>query len=351
MTSALQGPAEPLGTVPAILALLSAASCDEPLLVVIDDAQWIDPSSLAILEAVGRRLENEPRLPRDGATRLAPAGSRPPAKCVVQLDGLSPLDAVDLIRDIVAEPVAELLARQTLGHPLMMLEMAELMTGPQPAGTDTTWELRELPAVLREVYRNRTMALDHGQHGALLIAATEGGLTVEELQGAASSVCDAAAVGELVRPGLLRVDPNGALDFEHPLLRQTAIMAVSPDEVSAAHSMLAEHYAVLDAERHGWHLAESVIDGPDEHVATRSTSLVRWPSRAPTTSRRPRRSNRPRNSPRARHGIGGSSDPGAHSTGPAIRATCCECLPRCAPKPPTSSSRPTSSCSAHGGWR
>ena len=48
---------DPLAVRAATLALLSAAAEDEPLLVIVDDAQWLDPPSAASLSFAARRLE------------------------------------------------------------------------------------------------------------------------------------------------------------------------------------------------------------------------------------------------------------------------------------------------------
>ena len=113
----------------AVFGMLAAAAIDTPLLVAIDDAQWIDAASLEALGFAARRLSRrECRHPRGVPRRGRPQASAPPSFGHLALEGLE-ADAIAALVDRAAErPLSanliERLARATLGNPLAALEVA-----------------------------------------------------------------------------------------------------------------------------------------------------------------------------------------------------------------------------------
>src|ERR1700723_3446849 len=53
-------PPEPFAVAMAALDLLVDAAAEQPLLVVAEDLQWLDPASIGVLRFIARRLEHDP---------------------------------------------------------------------------------------------------------------------------------------------------------------------------------------------------------------------------------------------------------------------------------------------------
>src|SRR5260221_14646998 len=84
-----------------VLTLLSGLSDDGPLLVVADDAQWLDRASLDALAFAARRLESEPLVLLAGAR-----GGAPPAGFELDFPQLlvAPLSVPDPGRLLARQP-------------------------------------------------------------------------------------------------------------------------------------------------------------------------------------------------------------------------------------------------------
>ncbi len=131
-SSAAEPPA-PLLVAGATLALLSAAAADGPLLVVVDDAHWLDRESASALLFAVRRMRDDPV-----AFLLAARGDSPAARDLADLPALSlgGLTA-EHVREAWPElvpDVAALLADQTLGNPLVLGDVVPLLSSAQRAG-------------------------------------------------------------------------------------------------------------------------------------------------------------------------------------------------------------------------
>src|SRR6202034_1383133 len=53
-------PPQPFALAMAALDLLADAAAEQPLLVVAEDLQWLDPATTGVLRFIGRRLEHDP---------------------------------------------------------------------------------------------------------------------------------------------------------------------------------------------------------------------------------------------------------------------------------------------------
>src|ERR1700704_4204580 len=108
----------------ATLALLSAASEQSPLVLLVDDLQWIDSASTDALAFVGRRLEALPVLvlaserTASGATTSRLAGAQ-----ILSLGPLSPPHAASLLADGIAPSVAKRILEAARGNPLALVEL------------------------------------------------------------------------------------------------------------------------------------------------------------------------------------------------------------------------------------
>lgn len=248
----------------AVLGLLRRLSEEEPLLIAVDDIQWLDSPSAAALQFALRRLGDQ------HVGVLATALLRPSA-AIIRFDNaerltIGPLSLQELGHLVRARLGARFL-RPTLrqleeavgGNPFYALEIAAGLLR-----SDRRVEPGEplpIPALLREVVRDRLATLTPSVREAALVTAALAQPTIwavrETVTGGFAAVTDAVAAGVLDSDG-------SALRFTHPLFGSTLYEDALPDERRDLHRRLAE--IVGNAEERARHLAEAA-DGPDEHVA------------------------------------------------------------------------------------
>ena len=259
--------ADPLLTGIAVLTLLSDLSEHSPVLVVADDAHWLDRSSLDALAFAGSRLDAEPVVLLVGVR-----GQVPPAgfdRGFTQLH-LEPLSAADAGRLLDGQPRpprgrarAQVLA-QAEGNPMALIELAKVIADDPAASRH--WAAEPLPLTdrLTAVITARFATLPEQAQAALLRAAVADG---PDLRAAASrsSGPDARALAPAEQLGLITIDRTG-LRFSHPLVRSAIYHSAPFAQRAAAHRQLAA--ALHDQpDRRAWHLAAAALQ-PDEHVAS-----------------------------------------------------------------------------------
>jgi DNA-binding CsgD family transcriptional regulator len=258
---------DPLLTGVAVLTLLSDLSEHSPVLVVADDAHWLDRSSLDALAFAASRLDAEPVVLLVGARgQAAPAGFD---RGFPQLH-LEPLSAADAGRLLDGQPRpprgrarAQVLA-QAAGNPMALIELAKVIADDPAASRHWATEPLPLTDRLSAVITARFSALPEPARAALLRAAVADG---PDLRAAASrgSGPDARALVPAEQLGLVKVDRTG-LRFSHPLVRSAIYHSAPFAQRAAAHRELAD--ALHDQpDRRAWHLAAAALD-PDEHVAS-----------------------------------------------------------------------------------
>ncbi len=253
----------------AVLSLLSGAAEKQPLLCLIDDAQWLDAASAQILGFVARRLLAEPialvvaarsstaRSDFDGLPELVLEGLPPDAARTLLVSGVhGPLD--DGMRDrIVAE---------TRGNPLALLELPARMTAAELAGGFELPDADELPAHIEHHYMGRIAELPEPTRQLMLLAAADPLGDPALLWRAASRL---GIPGEALMPAeegeLLEIADR--VVFRHPLVRSAVYGAASDAGRRRAHEALAEvSDAQDDADRRAWHRSLAAA-GPDEDIA------------------------------------------------------------------------------------
>jgi DNA-binding CsgD family transcriptional regulator len=258
---------DPLLVGVAVLTLLSDLSERSPVLVVADDAQWLDRSSLDALAFAGNRLDAERVVLLVGARGQAPPSGFDRSFPELHLEPLSAADA-GLLLDSQPRPPrgrarAQVLA-QAAGNPMALIELAKVIADDPAASR--RWAAEPLPLTdrLRAVITSRFAALPEQARAALLLAAVADG---PDLRVAAShgGGPDAQALTPAEELGLVKVNRTG-LQFSHPLVRSAIYHSVPFAQRAAAHHQLAE--ALHDQpDRRAWHLAAATLH-PDEHVAS-----------------------------------------------------------------------------------
>ena len=244
----------------ALLDLLTIAAQATPVLLVIDDVQWLDSVSAEVLSAVGRRLSN-PRV------RVV-VGRRTPYESAFSPAGwselhLGPLDAessAQLLANVgtplTATTTAAILAAAA-GNPLALAEL--------PRSADQINDGGTLPLTERlvAVFGRRLGQLETNIRADLLRAALDG-IAVN-----AAGTNRARYVMRNIQPaidaGLLIVNPLGEIEFRHPLVRAAVIHQASPQQRREAHRDLAALYEDVLVRR-ATHLAAAAT-GPDQEVS------------------------------------------------------------------------------------
>lgn len=250
----------------AVLELLTGFSgAGDGMLVLVDDAQWMDTASLAALAFAADRLIAE-----NVALLFAARGDTPPAVLLgIQEQRLGPLSGTDAGELLAAQRHpprgrirAQLLA-QAAGNPLALIELSEAVAA-DPAAHPPGMPL-PLTARLGAMFAARLDRLPAHTSRALLLMAVADDADLTAVTRAGPSL-DPAAFGRAEELGLITADAAGAR-FRHPLIR-SAVYHAAPFAVRAE-----VHREVADLlrdqpDRQAWHLAAASF-GPDEDVAAR----------------------------------------------------------------------------------
>ena len=265
------GQSERFAVCAATLGLLSAAADEGPVLVLIDDAQWLDAPSGEALAFATRRLRDE-GLAVLWATRAEDA-------LAFSLDGLSELTIAGLDRPAVGELLdaagtpaisprtVDALVDATGGNPLALLEIPDLLSEPQRAGAEPIEQPLPVGPAVERAFGRRLEQLPEETCSALLIAAVSASpdlATIERALAFDGLTLDAFVPAE---DDEIIARNNGRVEFAHPLVRAAVHARATPAARRAAHTALAS--ALADGPREderAWHRALAA-PGPDEMVA------------------------------------------------------------------------------------
>ena len=255
----------------AVLELLSDAAENAPLLVVADDAQWLDRSSAGVLAFVARRVEHE-RIVVLAASRDDEQSSFEEAGLPeLRLGGLADAAAGALLESRAPDltsAVRELLMEQAEGNPLALVELPVLLErdalggrGPLPAPLPLTERLEQ-------AFASRVAELPSPTRTPLLLAAADDDCVLSEILSAAAAIDGGEPTVEILVPALnarLAEIDGARLVFRHPLVRSAVYQRASIAERRAAHAAW-EGVLADQPDRRVWHRAAALV-GPDERVA------------------------------------------------------------------------------------
>ena len=276
---------DPFRVALAVFQLVSGAADASPLILIVDDAQWVDRSSLGVLSFVARRLENEPvalmAAVRDGfATPLEEA--RLPTVEVARLDEAEAGELLDRTAPDLPASFRARVLEEAAGNPLGIVELARAAPLADDAGGLLSGVPTPLTARLERAFARRLDGLPEPTRLALLAAALDSGASLAEALAAGSGLHEApiapAALDSAVAVGLVTVSQT-EVRFGHPLMRSAVRQAASPGQVLAMYGALAQ--VVADPERRLWHRAMATV-GYDEQVASaleRAAALTHDPHR------------------------------------------------------------------------
>lgn len=252
----------------AVLSLLAAAAGEQPLLCVIDDAQWLDQVSVQTLGFVARRLMAEPVAlvfgVRDtGAEVLAGLPE-------MRVEGLPDVDARNLLESVMVggiDPrVRDRLVAETRGNPLALLEVPRTVSAAGLAGGFWNVGAHNSPGRIEESFVRRIQALPEATRMLLLVASAEPvGDSALFLRAAAGLGIPVDALAPAEAAGVIEFSTR--MRFYHPLMRAAAYRSADLTDRRIAHRALAEATdAESDPDRRAWHAANAVA-GTDESVA------------------------------------------------------------------------------------
>ncbi|HEY6608423.1 MAG TPA: AAA family ATPase [Candidatus Limnocylindria bacterium] len=263
--------AQPLALSLAVLELMRVGSAAQPLALGIDDAQWLDESSAAVVGFALRRLETEPVIVI-ATERTSPSSAGPAVVGDLPAERVASLS----VRALTAEEVDHLLEssldlhlgpaalrrvqRLSGGNPFHALEIgrAVVARGVDPAGGDVP-----VPDSVGELVRARFAALPAEARAVAV--------NVAALSQPTPALLDAALGREASRSGLaaareadVLAPDDDPIRFTHPLLASEVYAALTDGERRDLHRRLAT--VVSEPEELARHLALAA-EGPDPEVA------------------------------------------------------------------------------------
>jgi len=253
----------------AMLSLVADVAEEQPLICVVDDAQWLDRVSAQTLAFVARRLLAEQvalvfalREPSDeqelrGLPELA-------------ITGLGDGDARALLDSAISGPVdkqvRDRILAETRGNPLALLELPRGLTPTELAFGFGLSDSMPLASRIEQGFLRRLEPLPAATRRVLLAAAAEpvgDGALLWRAVDRLGIGPEAAVAAE--GTGLIELGPQ--IRFRHPLVRSAAYRSASLEERQEVHRVLAEVTdPELDPDRRAWHRAHAAVR-PDETVA------------------------------------------------------------------------------------
>jgi DNA-binding CsgD family transcriptional regulator len=250
------------------LSLLAGLGAEQPLICVVDDAQWLDHASAQTLAFVARRLLADP-VGLLFAARGVPAALAGLPELIV--GGLGDRHARALLDSAVLvvldKQVRERIIAEAGGNPLALLELPrDVRSGPLVGGLTLT-ATSAVSARVEASFRRRLEALPADTRGLMVVAAAEPvGDPVVVLRAARALGIGPHAGAAAEADGLIEI--GARVRFRHPLVRSSTYHGAAAGERADAHRALAEATDPdVDPDRRAWHLAQATI-GHDDEVAT-----------------------------------------------------------------------------------
>jgi hypothetical protein len=243
----------------AVLTLLAEVADEQPLVCLVDDAQWLDSMSSAVLGFVARRLLAE----RIALVFVLREGND-------YLDGLPELfvrglddaDARALLESVIKGPVdgrvRDRIVAEARGNPLALLELPrEAADGLDPG---------PLTSRIEQSFVRQIEPLPSDTRLLLLTAAAEP-LGDATLLWRAAGLLGLGADPAAAAVGTGLIEFGARVQFRHPLVRSAVYRSASAVDRQRVHRALADVTdQEIDPDRRAWHRAQSTTS-PDEQVA------------------------------------------------------------------------------------
>ncbi len=254
----------------AVLTLLAHAGETQPLICLIDDAQWLDNASALTLGFVARRLHAESVLLVFGVRDPSP-GETFSGLPDLHVAGLSDQASRTLLDSAVHghldHRVRERILAEARGNPLALLELPRWATEPELAAGLAGADARPLSNQIEQGFFLRIQSLPADIRRLLFAAAADpvGDVTLLRRAAGRLGIDVDAAVSHPDTAELIQLGRR--VRFRHPLVRSATYRATPLFDRQEAHRALAESIdADVDPDRRAWHRAQAT-PGTDEDVA------------------------------------------------------------------------------------
>ncbi|MFQ3456666.1 AAA family ATPase [Bradyrhizobium sp. UFLA01-814] len=258
----------------ATLTLLTEGASHEPILLVVDDAQWLDETTRQVLSFVSRRLSSDPIVLllalREGFE--LPFGDADTLRHVIP--ALGEADATRLL-DIQAPGLSKNLRsrflREAVGNPLALVELPRSLRSEDDR--EAAWA--PLTERLEHAFSSRLSDLPEVTRMLLYTAAENDGSSLYEIIRAGEVLLarniDVAALEPAVSAKLIDLDA-AEVRFRHPLVRSAIHQAADLAVRQKVHAALAG--VIEDQDRKLWHRAAAAL-GPDDELAAELDLMAR----------------------------------------------------------------------------
>ncbi len=261
---------EPFMIALGVLGLVSNAAAGRPLLLIVEDAHWLDRPTADALGFVGRRIEADPVVLlaalREGYDSPLSRAGLPE----LHLDRLTDEMSARLLDESfpgLPRATRQRVLTEAEGNPLALRELAAALD-PGGGAVDTAMSPRlPLTQRLEEAFAARAAELPAPARTLVLVAAAEEGPLATVLAGAGIIDGTPRTVQDLepaIRARLIEVDGQ-RVRFRHPLMQSASYQAATVAERHAAHTALAGLLAD-DPDRRVWHRWAAAV-GPDAVIA------------------------------------------------------------------------------------
>ena len=235
-------PPEPFALAIATLDLLAQAAAEQPLLVVAEDLQWLDPATVGVLRFIGRRLEHDPIVLLATTRDDEPDPLHGAAGLVLDLKPLGVGDSRRLLASVapdLSSAAQATILRVAEGNPLALVELPKAPRLTLRAAGGPEW--LPLTQRLQAAFAVRVERLPSAARNALILLALHDSQLLSELLDALSPARTPARL-EVLEPaivaGLVQLS-DGELRFRHGLMRSAVYNLASPSSRAAGHLALA----------------------------------------------------------------------------------------------------------------
>jgi DNA-binding CsgD family transcriptional regulator len=254
----------------AVLDLLAEAAAERPLLVVAEDAQWLDQPSVDVLTFVARRLESDPIILLAAVREGYPTAFRPGELPELTLQPLDPVAAGQLL-DRRAPTLSNAQRAKVLleasGNPLALVELPSIA---DHLATDLVMPgLMPLTERMERAFAARAADLPAPTQLLLLVAALNDAESLAEVLRTGAVLAGAPVEASALQPAadvaIIELDER-TVGFRHPLMRSAVSQAAPVNARRRVHEALAEVLAD-QPDRRVWHRA-ALISGHHEEIAS-----------------------------------------------------------------------------------
>ncbi|MGA8546117.1 MAG: LuxR family transcriptional regulator [Mycobacterium sp.] len=255
----------------AVVAVIDRLAAQGPILLAIDDLQWLDTSTANAVSFAARRLPNGAALVCTTRPEQAASRVQLPSPDAVRRIRMQPLTVGELHQVLTirlgmsfARPVLLRIHEIAAGNPFFALELA------REVGTKRASELT-MPTSLRELVNSRISRVGGGSEAALLAMASLPDPTVQMVAQATDTTPDRLIelLGEAETQAVVEIDGN-RIQFTHPVLAHGVYTGAPPRRRRGMHRRLAD--LVTEPELRARHLALSAATAETHTVEALDTA-------------------------------------------------------------------------------